>query len=133
MQIGWPEVASTVAQVRDALPAADHASVGIIAGDEGEAGAVNLYGCAYGLPRAISGMNSNWLRGYGDPPPQIVIAVRMDREFLYRNFASCRWAARLGNPNGVVNDAIGKYNDLYVCGPPLKGWPEFWKHFQHYG
>lgn len=133
MQIGWPQVASTVAQVRDALPAADHASVGVIAGDEGEAGAVNLYGRAYGLPRAISGMNSNWLRGYGDPPPQTVIAVGMDREFLYRNFASCRWAARLGNPNGVVNDTISKYNDLYVCGPPLKGWPEFWKHFQYYG
>jgi len=33
-------------------------------------GATNLYGPAYPLPMAISGMNSNWYRGYGDPPPQ---------------------------------------------------------------
>ena len=38
----------------------------VTASDEGEAGAVNHYGAGYGLPRAISGMNSNWLRGYGD-------------------------------------------------------------------
>ena len=62
------------------------AHLGIIAGDEGEAGAVNLYGAAYGLPRAISGMNSNWLRGYGDPPPHTLIAIGMDRDFLLQNF-----------------------------------------------
>ena len=75
MEIGWPELAATVAHVRDSIPASDRAALGVMAADEGEAGAVNLYGRAYGLPRAISGMNSNWLRGYGDPPPQTVIAV----------------------------------------------------------
>jgi hypothetical protein len=89
MQIGWPELARTVAQVRDSLPAADRAALGVMAGDEGEAGAVNLYGRAYGLPRAISGMNSNWLRGYGDPPPQTVIAVGFRPDELNPIFASC--------------------------------------------
>jgi hypothetical protein len=44
-------------------------SAGILAGNYGEAGAINLYGPAYDLPEAISGINSYWLRGYGDPPP----------------------------------------------------------------
>jgi len=26
-----------------------------------------------GLPAAISGVNTYWLRGYGDPPPQALI------------------------------------------------------------
>jgi hypothetical protein len=38
MQIGWPELAATVVQVRDSLPAADRATVGVMAADEGEAG-----------------------------------------------------------------------------------------------
>ncbi len=69
MEIGWPELVATVAKVRDSLPVEDRSEVGVLAADEGEAGAVNLYGHAYGLPEAISGMNSNWLRGYGTPPP----------------------------------------------------------------
>jgi len=75
MEIGWPELAAIVAHVRDSIPASDCTALGVMAEDEGEAGAVNLYGRAYGLPRAVSGMNSNWLRGYGDPPPQTVRAV----------------------------------------------------------
>ncbi|HKF50380.1 MAG TPA: glycosyltransferase family 39 protein [Terracidiphilus sp.] len=133
MQIGWPELARTVADVAASLPAEQRARLGVLAGDEGEAGAVNLYGAAYGLPRAISGMNSNWLRGYGDPAPETVIAVGMDPEFLLPNFSSCRRAADLGKPHGVANQTIGGFTAVYVCGPPVKGWPEFWKGFQYYG
>jgi 4-amino-4-deoxy-L-arabinose transferase-like glycosyltransferase len=133
MEIGWPEAAATVASVRDSLPTADRGGLGVLAGDEGSAGAINLYGRAYGLPEAISGMNSNWLRGYGNPPPQTVIAIGMDPEFLLSNFSACRPVARLTNQYGVVNETIGKYSTVYVCGPPVKGWPEFWKDFQYYG
>jgi 4-amino-4-deoxy-L-arabinose transferase-like glycosyltransferase len=133
MQIGWPDLAKTVAQVRDSLPAGERTHLGILAGDEGSAGAVNLYGQAYGLPEAISGMNSNWLRGYGNPAPQTVIAVRMDPEFLTKNFQDCTVAAHLTNPYGVVNETIGGYTTVYVCSAPVKGWPEFWKDFQYYG
>ena len=44
MEIGWPELAATVARVRDSMPSAERTHLGILAGDEGEAGAVNLYG-----------------------------------------------------------------------------------------
>ncbi len=133
MQIGWPELARTVAHVRDSLTAADRAGVGVMAADEGEAGAVNLYGRAYGLPRAISGMNSNWLRGYGDPPPQTVIAVGFKPGELNQIFASCQDAAQLWNPYGVVNDTFRDRDQVYVCRNIRLPWPEFWKHFQYYG
>jgi 4-amino-4-deoxy-L-arabinose transferase-like glycosyltransferase len=133
MQIGWPELAATVAQVRDSLPAADRASAGVMAADEGEAGAVNLYGRAYGLPRAISGMNSNWLRGYGDPPPQTVIAVGFKPSELNPIFASCQVAAQLWNPYDVANDIFRDRDQVYVCRNIRLPWPEFWKHFQYYG
>jgi 4-amino-4-deoxy-L-arabinose transferase-like glycosyltransferase len=133
MQIGWPELAATVAHVRDSLPAADQAVLGVMAADEGEAGAVNLYGQTYGLPRAISGMNSNWLRGYGNPPPQTVISVGFKPDELDRIFASCQVAAQLSNPYGVVNDIFRDRDQVYVCRNIRFPWPEFWKHFQYYG
>ncbi len=137
MEIGWPELVATVAQVHDSLPVEDRSEVGLLAADEGEAGAVNLYGRAYGLPEAISGMNSNWLRGYGTPPPQTVIAVGFKREEVEKIFAACDAAAQLSNPYGIVNQAIGDRNgdrnEVYVCRNILVPWPEFWKGFQYYG
>jgi hypothetical protein len=133
MQIGWPELVATVAKVRDSLPVEDRSEFGVLAADEGEAGAVNLYGHAYGLPEAISGMNSNWLRGYGNPPPQTVIAVGFKQGEVDKIFAACEMAAQLSNPYGIVNQTIGDRNEVYVCRNIREPWPEFWKGFQYYG
>ncbi len=132
-EIGWPEMVDTIAHVRDSLPVEERVGVGVLAGDEGEAGAVNLYGRRYGLPEAISGMNSNWLRGYGNPPPRVVIAVGFRQSDLNRIFASCESTAELQNPYGIVNTSIGDNSIVYVCRNIRKPWSEFWKGFQYYG
>jgi 4-amino-4-deoxy-L-arabinose transferase-like glycosyltransferase len=132
MEVGWPELAAAVAHVRDSFPPAERTSIGVLAADEGEAGAVNLFGRAYGLPEAISGMNSNWLRGYGNPPPQTVIAVGFTRDELDRIFASCTWATSLSHPYGIVNKTINS-SEVWVCRDVRGGWPAFWKQFQYYG
>ena len=133
MEVGWPDMVETVAKIRDSLPSEDRGHVGILAGDEGEAGAINLYGPAYHLPAAISGMNSNWYRGYGDPPPQTVITLGMHRDFLDRNFESCVLATRVTNGNGIVNSAVAGWDEIFVCRRLRSSWLEFWKHFQYYG
>ena len=101
-QIGWPELVESVATIYAALPTDQRARTAILAGNYGEAGAINLYGPAHGLPEAISGVNSYWARGYGEPPPQtlIVLGFRRDaaeravRELLPRG----RVANRYGDP-----------------------------------
>jgi hypothetical protein len=133
MEIGWPEMVETVAGVRASLPAGEQAGLGILAGDDGETGAINLYGPSYGLPRAISGMNSNWMRGYGDPAPQTVITVGMKLDFLARNFDSCELAGHVTNRYGVENKAIDGYDEIFVCRHLRQPWPDFWKHFEYYG
>jgi hypothetical protein len=132
-QVGWPDMVAEVAKVRDALPAEERAKVGVLAGDEGEAGAVNLYGPSYGLPTAISGMNSNWLRGYGDPPPETVIVLGEHRDFVDRNFESCMLAGRLSNRYGIANRSVANWDEIFVCRGLRQSWPEFWKDFQYYG
>ncbi len=132
-EIGYQEMVATVAQVRDTLPVEERTRLGIFAGDVGEAGAVNLYGPAYGLPQAISWMNSYWPRGYGDPPPETVIVVGMHRDLLDQNFASCELVGHLTNPYGITNSAINGYADVFVCRHLRQPWPDFWKHFRSFG
>jgi hypothetical protein len=126
-EIGWPELVETVAQVRDRLPAEERVRAGILAGNYGELGALNLYGEKYGLPRAISGMNSSWERGYGDPAPETVIVVGYSRRVLEKYFASCEVAGRAWNKYGVANEETTEDADIFVCQGLKESWAEFWK------
>jgi hypothetical protein len=131
-EIGWQDLVSTLAQVRDSLPAETRPQLGILAENYGEVGAVNLYGPSHGLPRAISGENSSWERGYGNPAPQTLIIVGFPRDFVEANFVSCRLAAQNTNALGVVNEETTERRDIFLCGPPKAGWPQFWRDFQYY-
>ena len=94
---------ATVARVRDSIPLEDRGRLAVLTGNYSAAGAADLYGGRYGLPAAISRINSYGERGYGDPPPETVIAIGFPREFLESRFASCRQAAQIRNRYGVVN------------------------------
>jgi hypothetical protein len=131
-EIGWVELVSTIAKVRDDLPPTVQHELGILAENYGEVGAINLFGQRYGLPRAISGVNSSWERGYGDPAPQTIIIVGFPEQFVNEYFESCRLAARTWNSYGIDNEESFERPDIYVCGRPKLGWPEFWKNFQYF-
>ena len=125
-EIGWPELAATVAKIRDGLPEGERGRVGILAANYGEIGALNLYGEQYGLPHAISGVNSSWERGYGTPAPETVIAVGFKKEFLEGNFASCEVAGHSWNRYGVANEETIEDPDIFVCRGLRGTWEEFW-------
>jgi 4-amino-4-deoxy-L-arabinose transferase-like glycosyltransferase len=132
-QIGWPELVETVAGIYDALPAEDRPQTGILTGNYGEAGAINLYGSAYGLPKAISGVNSYWMRGYGDPPPQILIVIGLDPGIVYSLFESCRAAGRVTNRYGVLNEETENNPQILLCGAAHRPWPELWERLRSFG
>lgn len=125
-EIGWEEFVSAVAAVRDRLSASERAQVGILAGNYGEVGALNLYGERFGLPRAMSGVNSSWERGYGDPP-EVLIVVGYPRSLLAAEFASCVVGGRVWNRYGVMNEETIEDPDIFVCRGLREGWPEFWR------
>jgi len=131
-EVGWPELVQTIANIRDSLPIQERSRLGILAAGSGQAGAINLYGPALGLPRAICGMNSHWLRGYGDPPPETVIVVGMTRDFAQSAFESCQIAGHVSNRFGIENSII-RNTDIFVCHSLRQPWPRFWQGFQYYG
>ena len=132
-EVGWPELVETVARIRDSLPAQDRSRLGILAGNYGEAGAINLYGPSHGLPRAISGINSYWQRGYGDPPPETLIVIGLSRHFVDEHFASCLLSAHTWNRYGIDNEETDDHPDIFVCRGLRKSWPEFWSDFRYFG
>ncbi len=132
-EIGWPELVQTVVQIRDGLPLADRAQLGILAGNYGEAGAINLYGPMYDLPTAISGINSYWLRGYGDPPPQTLIVLGLTSAQANQIFNTCKLAGHITNPYNVKNEETTEHQEIFVCRQLRSTWPAFWERFKYYG
>ena len=131
-EVGWPELAQTVAGVYVSLPPAEQASTAIIAGNYGEAGALQRYGPAQGLPAVYSGQNNFYL--WGAPPENatIVIAVGMgeDPRWLDGYFAEVKRAARIENAAGVDNEENGQ--SIWLCRGRARPWSEIWPDFQHY-
>jgi 4-amino-4-deoxy-L-arabinose transferase-like glycosyltransferase len=127
-EFGWEELVQTVAQIHRIVPEA-----AILAGNYGEAGAINLYGPQYGLPLAICGVNSFWQRGYGSPPPETLIVVGLTREYLDRHFAACQLAGHTGNRYNLVNEESRNHPDIFVCRGLQQSWPEFWSRFRSFG
>lgn len=130
-EIGWEDLVATVASVRDSIPSEEREHLAVLTGGYAAAGAVDLYGGQYGLPPAISRINSYGDRGYGDPPPETVIAVGFPREFLESRFASCRPAAQIRNRYGVVNRSY--LQTVFVCRGLKEGWPKLWDELPHFG
>lgn len=132
-EIGWDELVKSVAHVRDSLPADQQASLGILVGNYGEQGAIEMFGPAYHLPPPISMTNSAWLRGYPSPPPTTLIVLGSSLEWADHNFSGCRVAGQIGNALGVKNEESEYHSDVFVCGPPRQPWPEFWKDHERFG
>jgi Dolichyl-phosphate-mannose-protein mannosyltransferase len=132
-EFGWPELVSTIATIRDSLPPETRSTVAIMAANYGEAGAINLYGPAKGLPSAISGVNSFWQRGYGEPPPETLIVVGFSREFCKAHFQFCEVVGQITNHDNVANEETTDHRDVFICRGLREPWPDFWKKVRHYG
>ena len=132
-QIGWQELTEHVAQVYSSLPSEERARTGILAGNYGEGGALNLYGPALGLPQAMAGTNSFWYRGYDPREPQTLILVGIETDEAKANFSSCAVVAKNTNRFGVENEESRDHQDILLCRGLKRSWPEFWGRFQRYG
>lgn len=132
-QFGWEELASDVASIRDSLPESERAQFGVYAGNYGEAGALEFYGRAYGLPKIMCGTNSFYDRGYDESEPQVVVVAGVPRERLVEMFESVEVAARARNALGVQNEETRFFPEIYLCKNPTFRWSEFWKTNRRFG
>ena len=129
-EIGWPSQVALVARAYGSLPASERADAAVVAGNYGEAGAVDRYGAALGLPPAYSGANNYWL--WGPPPARdtVAVAINVDPALLRRWFSSVRVAAVYRNGLGVSDDEEGAV--ICIASGLRSPWAAAWPSFRDY-
>jgi len=135
--VGWPQLVRSVAAVWDSLGPGQRRHTVIFTVDYGEVGAINTLGPALGLPPAVSGHDSEWFWGPGDPHATTVLAVAPGPEdvtdypvYLHRFFRSVRVVATLKNSAGFHNQEWDGH--LYLCSGLLRPWGVTWASLKHF-
>ena len=128
-RFGWENIAATVARVHGGLPAEERSDACVLAGNYGEAGAIDLFRREHGLPKAISGHNSYHLWGPGDCDGNTVVSVGVPRGRLDGVFGRTEWA-------GTVRCRYCMPDEdnlpVYVSREPKMPFKEAWSRFKHF-
>ncbi len=126
---GWERFVDQVATAYDRLTPAERRDVTVLAGNYGEAGAIERLGRDRGLS-AISGHNNYWWWGPGAHSGNVLIVLTRNRERLEQRFASVE---QVGETD--CGDCMPYENHLpiFIC-RGLKGGSlaESWPALKHY-
>jgi len=128
--MGWPQQAETVAGVFHSLSPEDQARAAIFTKNYGQAGAIDYFGPALGLPHAISGHNNYYLWGPQQYTGEVVIVVGMRMEDLEPLFGQIDQAATIN-----YEYAIPEENNLpvYICRKPKMTLQQAWPRLKFFG
>lgn len=138
-QVGWPELVRSVGRVWFSLPPRQRSRAVIFTSNYGEAGAINELGRGLGLPIAVSGHNSEWFWGPGNPRATTVVAVeagpvdQTSKEavaYLSRYFKHIHVAATLYNNAGLRNQEWRGH--IYISTGPRHPWGSMWPALRQY-
>jgi hypothetical protein len=124
---GWKEMAEAVAGVYQALPSEERANAAVFGNNYGEAGAIDFYGPALGLPKAIGAHQSYFLWGPRGATGEVLIVLgEGNRAALESKCRSVVEAAVLADRYAMPYENL----PIYVCRgialadlwPQLKKW-----------
>lgn len=120
-RFGWEELVQQVAQVYQALPPEEQAQTALFTANYGQAGALEYFGPAYGLPQPISGHNNYWLWGPGEVTGAVVIFVGVPAADVTDLFESvqqvgtiqCQYCVERGQPILLARGAKQSIEQLW--------------------
>lgn len=123
---GWTEIVETVAAVFEKLPPNERGKALAFAPDYGIAGAIDHFGPARGLPKAISGHNSWGPDGFDDGP---LVVIGGKEEELTRLFGCVERAATIECGRCMPYE---NHRPVWVCRDRKLPVLEMWKVAKHY-
>ncbi len=127
-QFGWPELVADVARIYRSLPPEERARTGIFASNYGEAGALNLFGAALGLPAPICTHQNHWYWGPPAREPENLIWLQWRRPGIERH---CRAVEQVGDhshPWGMAEEN----RPIYLCRGLKRPLAEMWPDLKHW-
>ena len=128
-QFGWEELVADVARIYDSLPPEERAKTGIFASNYGEAGALDLFGPAYGLPKAICAHQSHYYWGPPKPEPENLIWLQWRRRGVEDHCLSVEKVGEHFHPWGMAEEN----RPIYLCRGLRRTLAEYWTpDFKHW-
>jgi 4-amino-4-deoxy-L-arabinose transferase-like glycosyltransferase len=128
-RFGWEGLAPTVAGVVKDLDPDERERTLILVPSYGHAGALELFGPRYGLPRVASPQNNYHLWGVGEDPIDVIVSVGLGPDSLSEFFEEVRQVAT------YRCDYCKDWRDnmpIYVARGPKVPFREVWALFKHY-
>ncbi len=124
---GWEEMAEVAARVYNGLSPGEKAKAAIFCGNYGEAGAIDMFGPRYGLPRAISGHQNYFFWGTRNYTGEIVIWLdgNASPEKLSRMFQSVAPVAEVRNAYAMPYENFSIYLCRRFKGDLSESWARF--------
>ena len=126
-QLGWPELVRDVASIYRSLPPAERAQTGIMTGNYGEAGAINLFGPAMGLPPAYSRHQNLWYWGPPTTKYTNLIVLQWSHDDVADNCTSFQ-----GFPHEVRFGMAEENTPIYLCRGTKFDLQQIWWHHHHW-
>lgn len=127
-QHGWPEMATQVAAVYDALPPADRVKAVFLGLDYGEAAAIDIFGRPLGLPPAISGHNNYFLWGTQGHDGSVLIVLGPYWEELLTAYRRVEVAGEIKSPYAMPYET----GPIYVLRDPKVPFSFIWPRLRHF-
>jgi dolichyl-phosphate-mannose-protein mannosyltransferase len=127
-EFGWPEMVASVADVYNAMLPDERAKTGILAGNYGEAGAIDFFGARYGLPKSISAHQNYYYWGPRNYTGESLILLQWDLDDAQRYCQSVEKGPTLDPYYGMDEE---RYTIL-VCHGLKATLPSVWSRLKHW-
>lgn len=127
-QFGWEEMVAKTAEVYQSLPPEERERAAIFANNYGEAGAIDLFGARYNLPKAISGHQSYYLWGPRNYDGSVIIILGDEKEDAEKVCQSVEERTRVGEPLAMKEENF----NILICRGLKTPLSEYWKQVKHW-
>jgi len=127
-QFGWPELVAEVGTFYQSLPVEVREKTAILAGNYGEAGAVDLFGAQYGLPTAISGHQNHYYWGLMGFNGDNFITIQYGPHYLGEICKAVGPVMFHSNPWGMAEEN----HEIYFCRGLKKPLAEIFEDQKHW-
>lgn len=128
-QFGWKEIADATALAWQRIPAGERTDCGIFAQDYGQAGAIDFWGPAQGLPSAMSGDRTYFLWGPRGYSGNCMIVLDDKKDVLERYWENVELVATSAPNQWALETDI----PVYICrGKKFDSWAAFWPQLKRW-
>ena len=127
-QFGWEELVADIAFIYNSLPPEERERTGIYASNYGEAGALNLFGPAYGLPAPICAHQNHYFWGPPKKVPENLIWLQWRQEGVEWYCADVEQVGEHFHPWGMAEEN----RPIFLCRGLKRPLAQVWDELKHW-